>query len=209
MGWNSWDSFGTTVTEDEVKANADYMAAHLKAHGWQYVVVDIQWSEPNPKSHGYRPNAELVMDEYGRLMPAPNRFPSAAERQGLQAAGRLRSRAGPEVRHPHHARHSAARRGCQPAGLRQPAQGRRDREQGVHLSLEHRHVRRRCQQAGRTGLLRFDRQPVRVLGRRLHQGRRHVRQWSRRRPQRGDRRPQPVPPRVRPAHRAEPLARDA
>jgi alpha-galactosidase len=22
MGWNSWDSFGTTVTEDEVKANA-------------------------------------------------------------------------------------------------------------------------------------------------------------------------------------------
>ena len=26
MGWNSWDSFGTTVTEAEVKANADYMA---------------------------------------------------------------------------------------------------------------------------------------------------------------------------------------
>ena len=22
MGWNSWDSFGTTVTEDEVRANA-------------------------------------------------------------------------------------------------------------------------------------------------------------------------------------------
>jgi alpha-galactosidase len=31
MGWNSWDSFGTTVTEDEVKANADYMGAHLRA----------------------------------------------------------------------------------------------------------------------------------------------------------------------------------
>ncbi len=84
MGWNSWDAFGTTVTEDEVKANADYMAKHLKSHGWQYVVVDIQWSEPNPRSHGYRPNAELVMDGYGRLMPAPNRFPSSANGRGFK-----------------------------------------------------------------------------------------------------------------------------
>jgi len=30
MGWNSWDCYGPTVVEDEVKANADYMAAHLK-----------------------------------------------------------------------------------------------------------------------------------------------------------------------------------
>jgi alpha-galactosidase len=84
MGWNSWDCFGTGVTEDEVKANADYMASHLKSHGWQYIVVDIQWSEPNPKSHGYRPNAELNMDGYGRLMPALNRFPSAANGQGFK-----------------------------------------------------------------------------------------------------------------------------
>jgi alpha-galactosidase len=84
MGWNSWDSFGTTVTEDEVKANADYMAKRLKAHGWQYIVVDIQWSEQNPKSHGYRPNAELAMDEYGRLLPAPNRFPSSAGGRGFK-----------------------------------------------------------------------------------------------------------------------------
>jgi len=46
MGWNSWDSFGTSVTEDEVKANADAMAKRLKQHGWQYIVVDIQWSQP-------------------------------------------------------------------------------------------------------------------------------------------------------------------
>jgi hypothetical protein len=38
MGWNSWDCYGTTVTEAEVKANADYMAQHLKQHGWQYIV---------------------------------------------------------------------------------------------------------------------------------------------------------------------------
>ncbi len=84
MGWNSWDSFGTGVTEAEVKANADYMAKYLAAHGWQYIVVDIQWSEPNPKSHGYRPDTELVMDDYGRLIPAPNRFPSAAGGQGFK-----------------------------------------------------------------------------------------------------------------------------
>ena len=84
MGWNSWDSFGTGVTEAEVKANADYTAKNLAVHGWQYVVVDIQWSEPNPKSHGYRPDTELVMDANGRLMPAPNRFPSAADGKGFK-----------------------------------------------------------------------------------------------------------------------------
>ncbi|HWB84221.1 MAG TPA: glycoside hydrolase family 27 protein [Bryobacteraceae bacterium] len=84
MGWNSWDSFGTSVTEAEVKANADYMASHLKSHGWQYVVVDIQWSEPNPQPHGYRPNTTLIMDGYGRLTPAPNRFPSAVDGLGFR-----------------------------------------------------------------------------------------------------------------------------
>jgi alpha-galactosidase len=84
MGWNSWDSFGTTVTEAEVKANADYMAAKLKSHGWQYIVVDIQWSEQHPKTHGYRPDADLAMDANGRLIPAPNRFPSSANGKGFK-----------------------------------------------------------------------------------------------------------------------------
>jgi hypothetical protein len=83
MGWNSWDCYGTTVTEAEVKANADYMAKHLKPHGWQYIVVDIQWSEPNAGAHGYRPNAELAMDANGRLIPAGNRFPSSAGGRGF------------------------------------------------------------------------------------------------------------------------------
>ncbi len=93
MGWNSWDSFGTGVTEEEVKANADYMAPKLAKVGWQYIVVDIQWSEPNPKTHGYRPDTELVMDANGRLLPAPNRFPSAVDGTGFQAlAGYVHSK---------------------------------------------------------------------------------------------------------------------
>jgi len=84
MGWNSWDCYGPSVRESEVKANADYMAKYLAGHGWQYVVVDIQWAEPNAGAHGYRPNAELTMDDYGRLTPALNRFPSAANGQGFK-----------------------------------------------------------------------------------------------------------------------------
>ena len=84
MGWNSWDNFGTTVTEAEVKAQAQYMAAELKAHGWQYVVVDIQWYEPSARGHAYRPRAELSMDAFGRLTPAVNRFPTAAGGMGFK-----------------------------------------------------------------------------------------------------------------------------
>jgi len=67
-----------------VKANADYIAAHLAPHGWRYIVVDIQWSEPHPQTHGYRPHADLVMDEFGRLTPVPGRFPSAANGHGFR-----------------------------------------------------------------------------------------------------------------------------
>jgi len=84
MGWNSWDCYGTTVTEAEVKANADFMAKVLKPHGWQYIVIDIQWSEPNAQAHGYRQNAELAMDGFGRLIPAENRFPSSAGGHGFK-----------------------------------------------------------------------------------------------------------------------------
>ena len=84
MGWNSWDAYGTTVREAEVKANADVMAASLKPYGWQYIVVDIQWYEPNAKAHGYRDGATLSMDENGRLIPAVNRFPSSANGDGFK-----------------------------------------------------------------------------------------------------------------------------
>ena len=84
MGWNSWDSYGTTVREEQVKANADWMAEHLAKYGWKYIVVDIQWYEPNAQGHDYRPGAPLTMDEYGRLLPAVNRFPSSANGAGFK-----------------------------------------------------------------------------------------------------------------------------
>lgn len=84
LGWNSWDCYGATVTEEEVKGNADYMATHLKDLGWEYVVVDIQWSEPGAVSSAYRPFVPLKMDEYSRLIPAENRFPSAKGGKGFK-----------------------------------------------------------------------------------------------------------------------------
>ncbi|MFA9560463.1 glycoside hydrolase family 27 protein [Evansella sp. AB-rgal1] len=84
MGWNSWDCYGAAVTEDEVKGNADYMAEHLKQFGWEYVVVDIQWSEPGAVSSAYRKFVPLEMDEYSRLIPATNRFPSAKNGKGFK-----------------------------------------------------------------------------------------------------------------------------
>jgi len=83
MGWNSWDCYGASVCEKEVRANAEYMAKNLKQYGWEYVVVDIQWYEPNAAGTLYNNLAKLCMDEYGRLIPAPNRFPSSAGGKGF------------------------------------------------------------------------------------------------------------------------------
>lgn len=84
LGWNSWDCFGAAVNEEQLRANADYMAKYLKPYGWEYVVCDIQWYEPNAKDNDYNSFTELEMDEYGRLIPAVNRFPSSANGQGFK-----------------------------------------------------------------------------------------------------------------------------
>lgn len=85
MGWNSWDCYGTTVTEAEVLANARFMAEHLLPHGWDTVVVDIDWSDPAARAHGYTDDAALVLDAQGYPQPAPGRFPSAADGRGFTA----------------------------------------------------------------------------------------------------------------------------
>ncbi len=79
MGWNSWDCYGAGIWQDDALANADYMDKNLKAHGWQYVVIDIQWYEPLAHTETYRRGAALVSDANGRLHPAPNRFPLTAD----------------------------------------------------------------------------------------------------------------------------------
>ncbi|QGQ96052.1 glycoside hydrolase family 27 protein [Paenibacillus psychroresistens] len=87
LGWNSWDCYGASVTEAEVRGNADYMAAYLKSSGWEYIIVDIQWYEPGANSSTYRPFVSLEVDAYSRLIPAVNRFPSSADGNGFKDLG--------------------------------------------------------------------------------------------------------------------------
>ncbi len=87
MGWNSYDYYDTTVNEEQVRANGDYMAKHLKDYGWEYIVVDIQWYAHGAGSRRekfqYIPFSELEMDEFGRLLPDPVRFPSSVGGAGF------------------------------------------------------------------------------------------------------------------------------
>jgi len=85
MGWNSWDCYAATVTEKQLLDHAEFMSKNLLKHGWEYIVCDIQWYEPlaGTGEGEYRPFAGLCMDEYSRLMPPENRFPSCAGGKGF------------------------------------------------------------------------------------------------------------------------------
>jgi len=87
MGWNSYDGYGDSVTEAEMLNNAQAIQQYLKPHGWQYVVVDYRWYDPGAHDNNAngRAGAALTMDAYGRLLPSPNRFPSAVGDAGFKA----------------------------------------------------------------------------------------------------------------------------
>ena len=76
MGWNSWDGYGTTINEADFKANADWLAKHLRPYGWEYVVVDADWFVTNPVAEGNSKAFHYVMDVNGRYLPPSSRFSS-------------------------------------------------------------------------------------------------------------------------------------
>ncbi len=84
MGWNSWDGYGTTVKEEDVKANAQWLNEHLKPFGWKYVVVDMEWFVTNPIAEGNSKTFLYTLDGFGRYTPAVNRFPTAANDAGFK-----------------------------------------------------------------------------------------------------------------------------
>jgi alpha-galactosidase len=96
MGWNSYNCFGAAVLESEIRANADFMAKNLKKHGWEYIVIDYCWYYPHPPNsiqenppqfnlpQDGAPVPWMPMDEYGRLLPDPRKFPSSVNRQGFK-----------------------------------------------------------------------------------------------------------------------------
>jgi hypothetical protein len=83
MGWNSWDSYGATIDEAQFRTSAAWVAAHLKASGYEYVTIDAEWFEPDASPEGNKKDAKRLMDANGRYIPAPERFPSAAGGAGF------------------------------------------------------------------------------------------------------------------------------
>ncbi|TYB40319.1 alpha-galactosidase [Micromonospora sp. AP08] len=70
MGWNSWNSFGCNINETLIRQSADaIVASGMRDAGYQYVVVDDCWFNPN-------------RDAAGNLQGDPGRFPS-----GMKALG--------------------------------------------------------------------------------------------------------------------------
>ena len=66
MGWNSWDAYGLTITEDQFRANVKIEADGLKSFGWTYAVIDEGWFLKNPED---RPKPELLKYQICRQWP--------------------------------------------------------------------------------------------------------------------------------------------
>jgi hypothetical protein len=83
MGWNSFDAFGDSVIESEVLRNAVLLSRRLQPFGWDTIVVDYRWYKPRVVEGIPATNATLSMDGAGRLLPAPDRFPSSSGGHGF------------------------------------------------------------------------------------------------------------------------------
>ncbi|MEO6359037.1 MAG: glycoside hydrolase family 27 protein, partial [Sphingomicrobium sp.] len=83
MGWNSWNSFATTINEAQARDTAQIMAEKLLPFGYDIFTIDIQWYEPGANSYTYNSNPEPTLDDHGRLLPAPNRFFSSTGGRGF------------------------------------------------------------------------------------------------------------------------------
>lgn len=70
MGWNSWNTFGCNINEGLIRQMADALVSSgMRDLGYEYVVVDDCWFNPN-------------RDSAGNLQGDPSRFPS-----GMKALG--------------------------------------------------------------------------------------------------------------------------
>jgi alpha-galactosidase len=76
LGWNSWNSFGCGVTETAIRQAADAMVSSgMKDAGYQYIVVDDCWFDPQ-------------RDSSGALRANSSKFPSGMKALGDYIHGR-------------------------------------------------------------------------------------------------------------------------
>jgi hypothetical protein len=92
MGWNSWDSHGLTITEDQFRANVKVLRDKLLPFGWRYAVIDEGWFFENPADRDTPAKLHYALDSHGRYVPVPARFPSSVSKgapAATQTAGTL------------------------------------------------------------------------------------------------------------------------
>jgi alpha-galactosidase len=104
MGWNSYDAYHGAVTEKQFLESVEAVRKQLLPLGYNYVTIDFCWFNPGPtdwdpinnwKTIGLQQqqdergnfSPQLTMDQFGRLLPAPNRFPSAKNNNGFKSIG--------------------------------------------------------------------------------------------------------------------------
>jgi len=74
LGWNSYDSFGASIKESEVVQQAQALRTTLQPFGWNTVVIDYRWYDP-----------EDTLDANGRYLPSTSKYPSATGTNGLKS----------------------------------------------------------------------------------------------------------------------------
>ncbi|KMT07776.1 hypothetical protein BVRB_6g146990 [Beta vulgaris subsp. vulgaris] len=82
-GWNSYDSFCWTISEEEFLKNAELVSQRLHAHGYEYVVVDYLWYRRKVPGAYTDASGFDVIDEWGRMVPDPDRWPSSKGGKGF------------------------------------------------------------------------------------------------------------------------------
>ena len=78
----SADAYGLGIDESAFKANPAVLA-QLRSYGWTYAIIDEGWYMKEPAGANLEAR-EYQLDRHGLLIPALNRFPSAARAAGLR-----------------------------------------------------------------------------------------------------------------------------
>jgi len=71
LGWNSWDCYTSSITEDSFRSEAKMFSTYLQKYGWEFVVIDGGWDRGT--------------DGFSRTIPDPNTWPSSKNGTGLKA----------------------------------------------------------------------------------------------------------------------------
>ena len=97
MGWNSWDSFGLTITEEQFRANVIVLRDELALSGYNYAVIDEGWFFVNPQDRPHAEKLVYAIDANGRYVPVPARFPSSGKPTAQEVDQLDQLHAGPKL----------------------------------------------------------------------------------------------------------------